>query len=281
MSSMTLTPATAKPRSAADALTAGIDTHKNTHHVAIVDHLGRPVADRAFNTTIGGYRAIGTFLHDHGHVERVGVEGTGSYGAGIARVLTASGFTVIEVIRHNRQARRLRGKSDPLDAHQAAVSVLTGVDATVPKSAGRHAEGMRILVSERRSAVKARSQAMNQIHALLVTSPDPVRTTYRGLRGANLISTLASSRPPRAALAQPDTVARIALKRLARRHQILTCEITSIDAELDYLTQDVNLNRPRFDAASFRVWKEDRHHAKENPGGHQATCCAVGPRPPR
>jgi transposase len=79
MTSMTsLTPATAKPRSAADALTAGIDTHKNTHHVAIVDHLGRPVADRAFNTTIGGYRAIGTFLHDHGHVERVGVEGTGS-----------------------------------------------------------------------------------------------------------------------------------------------------------------------------------------------------------
>lgn len=158
--------------------------------------------------------------------------------AGIARTLTASGFTVIEVFRHNRQARRLRGKSDPLDAHQAALSVLTGVDTAVPKSSDRHAEAMRILVGERRSALKARSQAMNQIHSLLVISPEPVRAHYGALRSAHLVDTLASSRPPRDGLAQPDTVARIALKRLARRHQGLTEEITSIDAELDSRTQD-------------------------------------------
>ena len=240
MSSVTLTPPTAKLSSASEVMTAGIDTHKHTHHVAMVDHLGRPVADRAFTTTTDGYRAIVAFMRANGHVDQVGVEGTGSYGAGIARVPTASEFTVVEVIRHNRQARRLRGKCDPLDAQQAALSVVTGAHAVVPKSAIGHAECLRILVGERRSAVKARSQTMNQIHALLITAADLVRTTYRALHGAKLINTLAASRPSSTTLATPDTVARVALKRLARRHQALTVEITAIDAEFDDLTHDVN-----------------------------------------
>lgn len=219
-------------------LVAGIDTHKNTHHVAIVDHLGRPVADREFTTTTRGYGQIAEFLHVHGHVDRVGVEGTGSYGAGIARALTAAGFTVIEVIRPNRQARRLRGKSDPIDAHQAALAVLAGA-GTVPKTADGHVESLRILISERRSAAKAKSQTMNQIHALLVTAPEPVRSTYRTLSGAKLVNTLARSRPAGNG-SGPDLVSRQTLKRLATRYLMLKTEIDMIEQDLDPLVRAVN-----------------------------------------
>lgn len=240
MSSMTLTSPTAKPPTAVGMMTVGIDTHKNTHHVAIVDHLGRPVDDRSFATTGTGYRSIIAFITDHGPIDRVGVEGTGSYGAGIARALTAAGFTVIEVVRHNRQARRLRGKSDPVDAHQAALSVLAGIDEAIAKDTSGHAECLRVLVAERRSALKARSQAMNQIHALLISSPDTVRANYRALRGKKLIEALARSRPPAEICATPGHVARVSLKRLARRHQALTEEIDAIDVELDTLASSAN-----------------------------------------
>src|SRR5699024_1440272 len=100
---------------------AGIDTHKDTHHVAVVDEFGRPVSDQELAASARGYRQDVERVTRLGDVANVGVEGTGSYGAGISRVLTQEGFTVIEGMRTNRQARRRRGKSDPLDAHQAAM----------------------------------------------------------------------------------------------------------------------------------------------------------------
>jgi transposase len=218
-------------------MVAGIDTHKNTHHIAVLDHLGRRVADREFPTNVHGYRQIVAFLREHGPVERVGIEGTGSYGAGIARALAGEGFTVVEVARQNRQARRRWGKSDPIDAHQAALAVLAGTD-TVPKSADGKVESLRILMSERHSAVKARSQTMNQIHALLITAPDQVRSDYRSLTGRNLVVTLARSRP--SGVASPALTARQTLKRLARRHVMLAEEIDVIDAELEELVRAIN-----------------------------------------
>lgn len=167
----------------AEALVAGVDTHKDTHHVAILDHVGRPVADREFRADGRGYAEIITFLRGHGNVDRVGVEGTGSYGAGLSRALATAGMTVIEVARHDRQARRRRGKSDPLDAHQAAVTVLADTDTAIPKSGDGAVESLRILIGERRSAAKARAQVMNQIHALLITAPELVRHAFRALTG--------------------------------------------------------------------------------------------------
>lgn len=235
MTSMTAGPTPANP---APSRVAGIDTHKNTHHVAVLDHLGRSVADREFPTTVQGYQRIVAFLREYGPVEHVGVEGTGSYGAGIARTLAGEGLTVIEVARQNRQARRLRGKSDPIDAHQAALAALAGTDALVPKSGDGRVESLRILTSERRSAVKARSQTMNQIHALLITAPDVVRSDYRTRTGRTLVSTLARSRP--AAGTSPELTARQTLKRLARRHSLLTDEIDVIDAQLEELVRATN-----------------------------------------
>jgi len=220
-------------------MVAGIDTHKRTHHVAVLDHLGRDVADCPFVTTAEGYAELVQFLRAHGHVERVGVEGTGSYGAGIARVLTAAGFVVVEVVRQNRQARRLRGKSDPIDVRRAALSVLAGTDSAVPKSANGQAESLRILTSERRSAVKARRQAINQIHALLVTAPEPVRGTYRALSGDKLLDALARAHPDTRGV-EPGDVARQALKRLALRCAALRDEITTIQTQLDVLVRSVN-----------------------------------------
>ena len=159
MTSMTVAPPLANPSSPPGELVAGIDTHKNTHHVAILDHVGRAVADREFRADGRGYAQIIAFLREHGDVGSIGVEGTGSYGAGLARALTAAGISVVEVARQDRQARRRRGKSDPLDAHQAAVSVLAGTDTAIPKAGDGAVESMRILIGERRSAAKARAHS--------------------------------------------------------------------------------------------------------------------------
>ncbi len=219
-------------------LVAGIDTHKDTHHVAILDHIGRPVRDRQFTATPDGYRRIVDFLHSAGAVERVGIEGTGSYGAGVTRVLSAEGFNVAEVARPNRRSRRLRGKSDPLDAKQAALNVLADADTSVPKSGSGAVEVLRMLLAERRSASKARAQVMNQIHALLVTAPDTVRDGYRSLGSIVLVGVLARSRPRTGT--GPEYVARQVLKRLAVRHVALTAEIAVIEQEMSPLLLAAN-----------------------------------------
>lgn len=220
------------------ALVAGIDTHKHTHHVAIVTVLGQPITDREFDTTPAGYRQIVDYLHAAGTISVVGVEGTGSYGAGISRVLVSAGFAVAEVARPNRRSRRLRGKSDPLDAKQAALSVLAEVDTAVPKSGDGAVEALRMLLTERRSAAKARSQTMNQIHALLITSPDSVREDYRTLGATALVTALSRTRPKTGT--RPDHVARRVLKRLARRHEALSDEIALIEQEMEPLIRSVN-----------------------------------------
>ena len=176
-------------------LVAGVDTHKNTHHVAILDLVGRPVADRGFRADGRAYAQVIDCLQCHDDIARVGVEGTGSYGAGLAGALNAAGLTVVEVARQDWQARRRRGKSDPLDAHQAAIAVLVGTDTAIPKSGDGAVASMRILLAERRSAAKARAQVMKQIHALLITAPELVRQAFRHLSGRRLVNTLSSFAP--------------------------------------------------------------------------------------
>ena len=158
------------PRSTAGAASpstifAGVDTHKDTHHVAIVDGLGRPIADREFLAVGSGYRQIIDFLHANGIVEAVGVEGTGSYGAELARVLTGAGMRVLEVCRVNRAERRVRGKSDPLDARQAALSVVAGRGLATPKQRDGELLGLR-------------PQLPPRLHA---QSPRPLAENHRGL----------------------------------------------------------------------------------------------------
>jgi transposase len=209
----------------------GVDTHGKAHHAAVIDSVGRHVADREFPATTGGYRDLLEWLRACGTLTAVGVEGTGAYGAELARVLTAAGVTVIDVDRPDRKTRRLKGKSDPIDAYAAAAAVLAGRATGIPKSRDGVVEAIRVLRIARRSAVKIRTQTMNQIRSLLVSAPAPLREQVAGLNRSDLIQTLARIRPGHD-LSHPLAATRAALRRLARRHQSMDTEITELDAEI-------------------------------------------------
>lgn len=217
-------------------ITGGVDTHGQTHHAAVIDSVGRHLADQEFPATIRGYRDLLDWIRSHGTLVAVGVEGTGAYGAELARVLTAAGISVIDVDRPDRKTRRMKGKSDPIDAYAAATAVLSGRATGVPKSRDGGVEAVRVLRIARRSAVKARTQAMNQIRGLLVSAPAMLREQVAGLDRAALIRTLARLRPGND-LSRPLAATRAALRRLARRHQAMDAEITELDAEIGPLVE--------------------------------------------
>lgn len=213
---------------------AGVDTHGQTHHAAVIDPLGRHLADRQFPATGAGYRQLLSWLGSHGAVAAVGVEGTGAYGAELARVLARAGLRVVEVDRPDRKMRRMRGKSDPIDAYAAATAVTSGRATGSPKTRDGIVEAIRALRVPRRSAVKARTQAINQARQLLVTAPEALRAQLRGLSAAQLAPACARLRPGN--LADPIGATKAALRRLGRRILALGEEIADLDAELKALT---------------------------------------------
>ncbi|WP_370895091.1 IS110 family transposase [Janibacter sp. GXQ6167] len=214
----------------------GVDTHALTHHAAVVDQLGRELADREFPATPAGYESLQSWLLGCGQLVSVGVEGTGSYGAGLARVLTGAGISVVEVDRPDRSARRSQGKSDPLDAYAAARAAASGRAAGTPKSRDGIVESIRCLRLAQRSAIKARTQCINQIRALLVNGPANLREQMQPLPTAKMIKSLARLRPG-ADLTDPGIACRRALRSLARRHADLDEEIKELHRWLTDLTQ--------------------------------------------
>jgi len=160
---------------AARLVTGGVDTHAEVHVAGLVDQAGRVLGTGEFAATTAGYRGALAWMRSHGQLVKVGVEGTGSYGAGLARYLAGQGVEVAEVIRPNRQARRRRGKSDAADAVAAALAALNGEASGVPKSHDGVVESIRMLKVARRGAVKARTQAGNQLRDLIVTAPGQLR----------------------------------------------------------------------------------------------------------
>jgi transposase len=162
------------------------------------------------------------------------VEGTGSYGAGLARYLHKAGQVVLEVNRPDRAARRRRGKSDPVDAEAAARAVQAGEVTIVPKAADGQVEMLRSLRVARTTAMRARTQAVNALRSLLVTAPAELREQLRGRSVVRLVGVAATLDPGR--LTSPAAAAMLALRTLARRYQALDTEITALDSELDRLT---------------------------------------------
>jgi transposase len=212
---------------------AGVDTHGSTHHAAVLDGLGRELGDREFPATAPGYAALLGWVREHGSVATVGVEGTGSYGAGLARHLETAGVLVVEIDRPDRRTRRARGKSDPIDAYAAARAALSGAHVVVPKARDGVVEAIRVLRVTRRGAVKARTQTTNQMRSLLVTAPSVLRERLNGLKTPALVKACARLRYPSAGpLADPAQAVAVALRRLARRSLHLTAEIHAADAEL-------------------------------------------------
>ena len=212
-------------------VTGGVDTHGETHHAAVIDQVGREVADAEFPTTPAGYRALLAWLRAQGQLERVGVEGTGAYGAALGRYLRGQGVVIVEVDRPDRKTRRAKGKSDPIDAYAAARAALSGAASGTPKTRDGKVEAIRALRLARGSAVKARTQAINQLKSLLVTGPAELREQLRRLDSAALVEACAQLRPG-ADLTDPAVAVKTALRRLATRIQTLNAEIAEADREL-------------------------------------------------
>ena len=222
------------PTDSTESVFVGVDTHADTPHVAVVGNLGRHLDDREFPTDPGGYRRLLDWVRSAGSVAAVGVEGTGAYGAQLARVLTAASVVVIEVNRPDH-SRRANGKSDPLDAYAAAEAVASGRADGTAKSRDGIVESIRCLRVARRSAGQAKTQCINQIRGVLVTRPAELREQMKPLGTAALIRTLSLLRPG-TALASPVAATKIALRSLARRHIALAEEIKGLDVALAELT---------------------------------------------
>ena len=217
----------------------GVDTHGRTHHAAALDGAGRLLGDAEFAATAAGYAALLAWLRGFGQVVKVGVEGTGTYGAGLARHLAGQDVEVVEVDRPDRKTRRRQGKSDPIDAIAAARAVLAGTATGAPKTRTGPVEAIRALRVARRGAVKARTAALNQLHGLLTSAPEPLRAELAGLRTDALMGRCAGFRISAARLLEPVMATKAALRAIARRIQALAEEIALADGRLRDATATV------------------------------------------
>ena len=212
-------------------VTLGIDTHAEVHAVAALDERGRLLDSTTIPTSLAGFQALLEWAAGFGTIDRIGVEGTGSYGAGVARWLHAQGLVVIEVDRPDRGERRRRGKSDPIDAEIAARAVQSGRASGTPKAGDGRVEAIRALRIARGSALDARSRVANQLHALRVTAPDQLREELRGLSLARLSLRASRFRVP-TVVDTPLAATRLALRSLAQRFRQLSAEIARLDVQL-------------------------------------------------
>ena len=208
-------------------ITGGVDTHADMHVAAALDRTGGLLGVGEFPVTPAGYARLLGWLGGFGTVALVGIEGTGSYGAGLARHMAAAGIRVVEVDRSDRQDRRRQGKSDPLDAVSAARAAQSGRTRGAPKGRDGAVEAIRALMVVKRSARSARTRTINQARALLVTGPDDLRARFAGHTAAGLVTGLASLRPrPGDAVGYAT---RIALRELARRAEFLDSQLERLD----------------------------------------------------
>ena len=199
------------------AITGGVDTHADVHVAAALDPLGGLLGVEEFPTTPAGYARLLAWLGRFGTVCLVGIEGTGSYGAGLARHLAAAGVRVVEVDRSDRQDRRRQGKSDPLDAVSAARAAQSGRARGAPKGRDGAVEAIRALMVAKRSARSARIQTINQARSLVVTGPDDLRARSPSHTSAALVAELAALRPRPGSIVGYATRDRAARAGTARR----------------------------------------------------------------
>jgi transposase len=260
-------------------VTGGVDTHLDLHVAAALNHLGGVLATASFPTTTAGYRKLLAWLRSFGTVGRVGVEGTGSYGAALARHLTIEGVEVSEVSRPNRQVRRRHGKTDVVDAIAAARAVMSGEASATPKTHDGAVESLRMLKLLQRSANKARTQALNQLRSTLVTAPPELRARLQPLPRPELLSTCAAFR-----VADKDDsvtgITRLTLRDLAQRVRFLDERLDLVVERLRRITTAtapalVGLHGVGPDTAStllLAAGENPERLANERPAGHAESC---------
>ena len=213
----------------------GVDTHRDQHVAVALDGRGVRLDEKHVPVATCGYEELELWSRSLGEIHAFGIKGTGSYGAGLARFLADRGYSVLEVNRPDRSVRYRKGKSDPTDAEMAARSVLAGVADATPKSGEGEVEMIRMLKSAKNSAVKARTQAVNQMKALVLTAPAELRETLDGLGTSALVKRCRNFRPGRPG--NPMAAAKYTLRSLACRYHQLSNEIQDLRAELQRLIQ--------------------------------------------
>jgi transposase len=224
---------------AGTVIVGGVDTHKDLHVAAVVDEHDRVLGCQSFATTRQGYRQMLRWMRSFGQLVRVGVESTGTYGAGLLRHLQAAGVEVLEVTSPDNQDRRRRGKNDDLDAQNAAHAAFAGKRTVTPKTRDGMIESLRVLKACRKTAVAARRVALQMIHNTIVCAPDELRQALRKLTRMQLIRTLAAWRPDLSDYRAVASAYRISLKSLARRYLELHDEIADLDVMIGVIVDEL------------------------------------------
>jgi transposase len=254
----------------------GVDTHKDLHAAAVISPLGVLLSSKDFPATAAGYQELLAWAKTFGTLRRAGVECTGSYGAALARHLRAAGVEVIEVNQPDKTTRRRQGKTDTLDAASAARAVLSGRASATAKAGDGPVEMLRMFKLAKASAVKARTQTINQLKAVLVATDPTLRETLSGLSTLLLIR--------RCTQLQVDTpcdttsAAAYTLRLLARRILTLTDEIHDLEQQI---TAAVTSHTPRLltrrgigpdNAAAVLIAAGDNPHRLRSEASFAALC---------
>lgn len=226
----------------ARAIVGGVDTHKDLHVAAVVDEQDRVLETRSFATTRQGYRQMLAWMSSFGDLQRIGVESTGSYGAGLLRFMQQADVTVLEVTAPDRQDRRKRGKNDDLDAQNAAHAAFAGKRTVTPRSRDGMIEALRVLFACRKTAVTARRIALQMIQNTIVAAPDGLRDLLRVMTRMQLVRTLAAWRPDLTSYRDVEAAYRISLKSLARRYLELHDEMADLDIMIAAIVDELAPN---------------------------------------
>jgi hypothetical protein len=261
----------------------GVDTHRDVNVAAVVDMNGGLLGVESFPTTADGHRALSSWMSAFGTIERVGIEGTGAYGAGVARHFIAAEVAVIEVDRPNRQTRRQRGKSDQLDAIEAARGTLSGRCAGRAKSGDSHAEALRALLVAKRSARSTRIRTIVQLRHLMFTAPDELRARLGGLSATQLVNESAKVRPHAGGDIVVQATKTTALI-LARRVHALDAELATIDEQLGPLVKAaapelLNIFGVGIDTAAVLLVTAGDNPERITSEGAWAMLCGIAPIP--
>ncbi len=217
----------------------GVDTHKDLHVAAVVDEQDHVLGTGCFATTRQGYRQMLSWMRSFGDLRRIGVESTGSYGAGLLRFMQAAGVEVLEVTTPDKHDRRRRGKNDDLDAQNAAHAAFAGKRTVTPRSRDAMVESLRVLTVCRKTAVAARRVALQMIQTTIVSAPDGLRDTLRSMTRMQLVRTLAAWRPDLTAYRDVEAAYRLSLKSLTRRYLELHDEIADLDTMIGAIVEDL------------------------------------------
>lgn len=220
-----------------DQIIIGVDTHKSNHIAVALNAHGARLGTLSIRTTRQGYNELEAWATGFGSVKAFGIEGTGSYGAGLSRDLLSKGYAVLDVMRPNRQLRYLQGKSDSIDAESAARSILNGQATALAKAQTGSSEMIRHIKIARDSALKAKSQAMITLKTLIINAPAELRDALDQIKGRiGLIRHAAALRP--GDITSPTASAKASMRALARRWLTLHEEIQDHEQALDRLVRD-------------------------------------------